>query len=66
MFRRTRFSVRPNVGTSGRTAATPSQEAALGNQEERETPKDVTVSQSVDGTDNNSDSTPPEKTTVSG
>lgn len=32
MFRRSRFSVRPNVSTGGRTAATP-QEPPLSNQE---------------------------------
>ncbi|KAM3600079.1 uncharacterized protein V6R79_017057 [Siganus canaliculatus] len=40
MFRRSRFSVRPNVGTAGRTAAT-SQDASSSNQEANETPKDV-------------------------
>lgn len=39
MFRRSRFSIRPNVGTAGRTAATP-QEASPVNQETIETPKD--------------------------
>lgn len=39
MFRRSRFSIRPNVGTAGRTAATP-QEASAENQETSETPKD--------------------------
>lgn len=40
MFRRSRFSVRPNVGSAGRTAATP-QEAPSANQEASEPPKDV-------------------------
>ncbi|XP_061554502.1 transcription factor TFIIIB component B'' homolog isoform X1 [Phycodurus eques] len=40
MFRRSRFSVRPNVGGAGRTPA-PLQEAALVSQETKEAPKDV-------------------------
>ncbi|XP_077353726.1 uncharacterized protein LOC144002399 isoform X2 [Festucalex cinctus] len=40
MFRRSRFSVRPNVGGAGRTAA-PSQEAVPASQEAKEAPKDV-------------------------
>nr|XP_043868060.1 transcription factor TFIIIB component B'' homolog isoform X3 [Solea senegalensis] len=43
MFRRSRFSVRPNVGTTGRTAAT-SQEAPSSNQEATETPGDTSTS----------------------
>ncbi|XP_049595287.1 transcription factor TFIIIB component B'' homolog isoform X2 [Syngnathus scovelli] len=40
MFRRSRFSVRPNVGGVGRTAAS-SQEAAPSSQDAKEAPKDV-------------------------
>ncbi|XP_058473046.1 transcription factor TFIIIB component B'' homolog isoform X2 [Solea solea] len=43
MFRRSRFSVRPNVGTTGRTAVT-SQEAPSSNQEATETPGDTSTS----------------------
>ncbi|XP_062269278.1 transcription factor TFIIIB component B'' homolog [Platichthys flesus] len=61
MFRRSRFSIRPNVGTAGRTAATP-QEAPSSNQESSETPKDI--SESIAVTDVKSDGTPSEKTTA--
>ncbi|XP_057675399.1 transcription factor TFIIIB component B'' homolog isoform X2 [Corythoichthys intestinalis] len=40
MFRRSRFSVRPNVGGAGRTAA-PSQDAAPASQESKEVAKDL-------------------------
>lgn len=43
MFRRSRFSVRPNVGTAGRTAAA-SQEAPPVNQESGDTAKDMAPS----------------------
>uniref|UniRef100_A0A3Q3B302 Zgc:162472 n=1 Tax=Kryptolebias marmoratus TaxID=37003 RepID=A0A3Q3B302_KRYMA len=41
MFRRSRFSVRPNVSTVGRTAAGTSQEPPSANQEASEMPKEV-------------------------
>uniref|UniRef100_A0A671XHW1 Myb-like domain-containing protein n=1 Tax=Sparus aurata TaxID=8175 RepID=A0A671XHW1_SPAAU len=64
MFRRSRFSIRPNVGTAGRTAATP-QEAPSVNQEADETPKDVGESSAGAAvTDNKSVVTPPEKPTA--
>lgn len=43
MFRRSRFSVRPNVGTAGRTAAA-SQEAPPVTQESSDAAKDVAPS----------------------
>lgn len=39
MFRRSRFSVRPNVSTLGRTTAGKSQEPPTANQEASENPK---------------------------
>ncbi|XP_035040491.2 transcription factor TFIIIB component B'' homolog [Hippoglossus stenolepis] len=66
MFRRSRFSIRPNVGTAGRTAATP-QEAPSSNQESSETPKDISESSTpIAVTDIKSDVTPSEKTTAPG
>ncbi|XP_049909320.1 transcription factor TFIIIB component B'' homolog isoform X4 [Epinephelus moara] len=66
MFRRSRFSIRPNVGTAGRTAATP-QEAPSANQEASENPKDVSESSTATAvTDNKSVVTPSEKPTASG
>lgn len=61
MFRRSRFSIRPNVSTAGRTAATP-QEAASVSQEASETPKDVSDSSTAPAViENKSAVTPPEK-----
>lgn len=61
MFRRSRFSVRPNVGTAGRAAATP-QEAPPVNQEGSETPKDVCESNTAAAvTDDKPVVTPSEK-----
>ncbi|XP_034752722.1 transcription factor TFIIIB component B'' homolog isoform X2 [Etheostoma cragini] len=68
MFRRSRFSIRPNVVTAGRTAAAP-QEAPSTNQEASETPKDVSESSTTTTTttttpvvtDNKSVVTPSEK-----
>ncbi|XP_032395394.1 transcription factor TFIIIB component B'' homolog isoform X2 [Etheostoma spectabile] len=66
MFRRSRFSIRPNVVTAGRTAAA-SQEAPSTNQEASETPKDVSESSTTTTTttavvtDNKSVVTPSEK-----
>ncbi|KAM6975870.1 uncharacterized protein LKV04_015133 [Tautogolabrus adspersus] len=66
MFRRSRFSVRPNVGTAGRTAATP-QEAPLASQEAGETPKDISESCTTAAvTENKSVVTPSEKPTSVG
>ncbi|XP_076614534.1 uncharacterized protein LOC143338191 isoform X2 [Chaetodon auriga] len=66
MFRRSRFSIRPNVGTAGRTAATP-QEAPSVNQEASETPKDVSESSAATAvTDNKSAVSPSEKPSASG
>ncbi|KAM8743682.1 uncharacterized protein AB9X84_017944 isoform 2-T2 [Acanthopagrus schlegelii] len=66
MFRRSRFSIRPNVGTAGRTAATP-QEAPSVNQEADETPKDVGESSAGAAvTDNKSVVTLSEKPTAPG
>ncbi|XP_051794459.1 transcription factor TFIIIB component B'' homolog isoform X4 [Acanthochromis polyacanthus] len=70
MFRRSRFSVRPNVGATGRTAATAAaapQEAPSAKQEASETPTDVPESNSAAAvTDNKSDVTPSEKVVASG
>ncbi|KAM9841639.1 uncharacterized protein ACBR49_015071 [Aulostomus maculatus] len=63
MFRRSRFSVRPNVGTAGRTAPA-SQEAAAGNQDASEALKDVAEASAA--ADGNSDAAPSEKVSVSG
>ncbi|XP_033502895.2 uncharacterized protein LOC117269742 isoform X2 [Epinephelus lanceolatus] len=66
MFRRSRFSIRPNVGTAGRTAATP-QEAPSANQEASENPKDVSESSTATAvTDDKSVVTLSEKPTASG
>ncbi|XP_044029871.1 transcription factor TFIIIB component B'' homolog isoform X3 [Siniperca chuatsi] len=66
MFRRSRFSIRPNVGTAGRTAATP-QEAPSVNQEASETPKDISESSTDTAvTDNKSVVNPSEKPTAPG
>ncbi|XP_078128107.1 uncharacterized protein LOC144531719 [Sander vitreus] len=66
MFRRSRFSIRPNVVTAGRTAAAP-QEAPSANQEANETPKDVSESSTTTAvTDNKSVVTPSEKPAAPG
>lgn len=66
MFRRSRFSVRPNVSTAGRTAATP-QEAPSSNPEASEIPSDVSERISdLSVTDNKSVVTPSEKSTGPG
>ncbi|XP_035523717.1 transcription factor TFIIIB component B'' homolog isoform X2 [Morone saxatilis] len=65
MFRRSRFSVRPNVGTAGRTTAT-SQEAPTVNQEASETPKDVSESSTATAVTDKSVVTPSEKRTAPG
>lgn len=63
MFRRSRFSVRPNVGTTGKAAAAVAPPETLSaSQESSETPKDATESISAAPvTDNKSDVTPSEK-----
>lgn len=64
MFRRSRFSVRPNVGTGGRAAAT-TQEAPPVNQEGSETPKDICQSNATAAvTDNKPVVTPSDKPTA--
>ncbi|XP_023121277.2 transcription factor TFIIIB component B'' homolog isoform X3 [Amphiprion ocellaris] len=69
MFRRSRFSVRPNVGATGRTAATAAalQEAPSANQEASEAPRDAAESSSTTAVaDNKSDVTPSEKVLAPG
>ncbi|XP_062290751.1 transcription factor TFIIIB component B'' homolog isoform X1 [Scomber scombrus] len=66
MFRRSRFSIRPNVVAVGRTAAT-SQEAPSVNQEASETPKDAGENVTASAvTDSTSAATPSEKPTAPG
>ncbi|XP_060916899.1 transcription factor TFIIIB component B'' homolog isoform X2 [Labrus mixtus] len=68
MFRRSRFSVRPNVGTAGRTAATPQEAPSASQEAGGETPKDVSESCTTDAavTENKSEATPSEKPTSTG
>ncbi|XP_065821684.1 transcription factor TFIIIB component B'' homolog isoform X2 [Labrus bergylta] len=68
MFRRSRFSVRPNVGTAGRTAATPQEALSASQEAGGETPKDVSESCTTDAavTENKSEATPSEKPTSTG
>ncbi|KAG7238648.1 hypothetical protein INR49_030722 [Caranx melampygus] len=66
MFRRSRFSIRPNVGTAGRAAAAP-QEAPSTTQEASETPKDVSESSTPTAvTETKTAETPSEKPPASG
>ncbi|KAL3042038.1 hypothetical protein OYC64_020066 [Pagothenia borchgrevinki] len=66
MFRRSRFSIRPNVGATGKTASTP-QESPSASQETSETPKDVGESSTATAvTDNQPAVTPSETPTVPG
>ncbi|XP_034565217.1 transcription factor TFIIIB component B'' homolog isoform X2 [Notolabrus celidotus] len=66
MFRRSRFSIRPNVGAAGRAAGT-SQDAPTASQEASETPKDISESSTAPAaTDNKSVVTPSEKPTAPG
>lgn len=44
MLRRSRFSVRPNVGAAGRTAAAASQETAAVSKDDADAPKTVSES----------------------
>ncbi|XP_068562678.1 transcription factor TFIIIB component B'' homolog isoform X2 [Cebidichthys violaceus] len=62
MFRRSRFSARPNVVKAAKTP----QEAPSANQEATETPKDVGESSAAAVTDNRSVVTPSEKATAAG
>uniref|UniRef100_A0A3Q2QYB5 Zgc:162472 n=1 Tax=Fundulus heteroclitus TaxID=8078 RepID=A0A3Q2QYB5_FUNHE len=59
MFRRSRFSVRPNVGTVGRTAAATSQEPPAANQDTSKTQKEPDESKDAIQA-NKSDGTPSE------
>ncbi|XP_040914516.1 transcription factor TFIIIB component B'' homolog isoform X2 [Toxotes jaculatrix] len=64
MFRRSRFSVRPNVSTAGRIATTP-QDTPSSNQEASETPRDVGESSTPAAvTDTKAAVTPSEKPTT--
>ncbi|KAI4816213.1 hypothetical protein KUCAC02_008548 [Chaenocephalus aceratus] len=66
MFRRSRFSIRPNVGAPGKTASTP-QESPSASQETSETPNDVGESSTATAvTDNKPAVTPSETPTVPG
>ncbi|XP_034094683.1 transcription factor TFIIIB component B'' homolog isoform X2 [Gymnodraco acuticeps] len=66
MFRRSRFSIRPNVGATGKTASTP-QESPSASQETSETPNDVGESSTATAvTDNKPAVTPSETPTVPG
>ncbi|KAI3362129.1 hypothetical protein L3Q82_012452, partial [Scortum barcoo] len=65
MFRRSRFSIRPNVSTGGRTATTP-QEAPSVSQEASEIPKDVSDSSTAPAVTDNKSVTPSEKPTGPG
>uniref|UniRef100_A0A3B5KTS8 Transcription factor TFIIIB component B'' Myb domain-containing protein n=1 Tax=Xiphophorus couchianus TaxID=32473 RepID=A0A3B5KTS8_9TELE len=60
MFRRSRFSVRPNVGTVGRTAAGTPQETPAASQETSQTQKEPNESNNA-SLASNSDVTPSEK-----
>ncbi|KAK5879287.1 hypothetical protein CesoFtcFv8_024605 [Champsocephalus esox] len=64
MFRRSRFSIRPNVGATGKTAST-AQESPSASQETSETPNDVGESSTATAvTDNKPAVTPSETPTV--
>ncbi|KAF7217525.1 transcription factor TFIIIB component B'' homolog isoform X2 [Nothobranchius furzeri] len=66
MFRRSRFSVRPNVNTGGRTAAAASQEPPAGNQDASETPKETGEGSSAAVATDKSDVSPSENTSAPG
>ncbi|XP_017283039.1 transcription factor TFIIIB component B'' homolog isoform X2 [Kryptolebias marmoratus] len=66
MFRRSRFSVRPNVSTVGRTAAGTSQEPPSANQEASEMPKEVKEGNDAATVTDKSDVTPSENISASG
>ncbi|XP_013885327.1 transcription factor TFIIIB component B'' homolog [Austrofundulus limnaeus] len=65
MFRRSRFSVRPNVGTVGRTTGGTSQEPAVTNQQASEKPKEATESKDAPAVTDKSDVTPSENISAS-
>lgn len=65
MFRRSRFSVRPNVGTVGRTTAGTSQEPPVSNQEASEKPKEATESKGATAVTDKSDVTASENISAS-
>ncbi|XP_033951477.1 transcription factor TFIIIB component B'' homolog isoform X2 [Pseudochaenichthys georgianus] len=66
MFRRSRFSIRPNVGATGKTASTP-QESPSASQETSDTPNDVGESSTATAvTDNKPAVTPSETPTAPG
>ncbi|XP_027881110.1 transcription factor TFIIIB component B'' homolog isoform X1 [Xiphophorus couchianus] len=65
MFRRSRFSVRPNVGTVGRTAAGTPQETPAASQETSQTQKEPNESNNA-SLASNSDVTPSEKAPSTG
>lgn len=63
MFRRSRFSVRPNVSTAGRSAPP---EATPANQEASEAPREVGDSNNASALTDKSDITLSEKAAASG
>lgn len=65
MFRRSRFSVRPNVGAAGRTAATP-QEAPPVNQKNGDTSKITAPSDTDTAVAEKSATTPSEHPSAQG
>lgn len=64
MFRRSRFSIRPNVGTAGRTAA--AQETPSANQEHSETPRNAGESNSGPAVTDDKSAVTPENNTAAG
>ncbi|XP_072227461.1 uncharacterized protein [Leuresthes tenuis] len=66
MFRRSRFSVRPNVSIAGRTTAATPQETPAAKQEASETPKEVDESVNAAPVASKTDVTPSEKAPASG
>lgn len=65
MFRRSRFSVRPNVSTAGRSASAPP-EATPANQEASEAPREVGDNNNASALTDKSDITLSEKAAASG
>lgn len=65
MFRRSRFSVRPNVSTAGRSASTP-QEATPANQEASEALREAGDSNNASALTDKPDITLSEKAATSG
>ncbi|KAM4527596.1 uncharacterized protein PAE49_024383 isoform 2-T2 [Odontesthes bonariensis] len=66
MFRRSRFSVRPNVSTAGRTTAATPQETPPAKQEASETPKEADESVNAATVTSKTDVTPSERAPASG